>query len=67
MKLHFEKTPIIQALLWAAAILGSAILLKGSEQKENVFFLLLMVSTVSVLTLSGKRSKRCCKDGAQAE
>lgn len=41
--------PILNALLWAAALIGSALLLTGTEHADTVFFLLMTLATISTL------------------
>ncbi len=56
-----SKKPVFQSLLWAAAMLGSAILLRGSEHKESVFLLMLVLATTSLLSNGVGRELRCLK------
>jgi hypothetical protein len=42
---------ITNALLWAAAMIGSALILADSEHSKDMLFLLLSLSTASFLTL----------------
>jgi hypothetical protein len=42
---------ITNALLWAAAMIGSALILKGTEHSEKLLYLLLTLSTTSFLKL----------------
>ncbi len=41
--------PILNALLWAAALIGSALLLTGTEHTDDVFFLLMVLAITSTL------------------
>ena len=46
-------TLITNALLWAAAMIGSSLLLKGTEHSTDMLYLLLTLSTFSVILVSG--------------
>lgn len=46
-----------QALLWAAAMIGSALLLKGTDQADNVFWLLFVLAVAG--TTMGPHSMAC--------
>ena len=61
MKSDSKKT-VSQAILWAAAMIGTALLMKDSEQKESAFLLLLVLATTSMLAM-GKAGDdlRCLK------
>jgi len=43
------KTVITSALLWAAAMIGSSLILRGTEYSEKMLYLLLALSTGSFL------------------
>ncbi|WP_286830481.1 MULTISPECIES: hypothetical protein [Kordiimonas] len=45
------RQEIVQAILWAAALIGSALILKGTEQADKVMWLLFVLAFTS--TLSG--------------
>lgn len=40
---------ILNALLWAAALIGSALMLTGTEHADEVFFLLMVLAITSTL------------------
>jgi len=42
-------TQITNALLWAAAMIGSSVILKGTVYSEKMLYLLLILSTGSIL------------------
>jgi hypothetical protein len=46
---------ITNALLWAAAMIGSSLILKGTEYSTDMLYLLLALSTFSVILLPGGR------------
>ena len=46
---------ITNALLWAAAMIGSSLLLGNSEHSKDMLFLLLTLSTASFLILDENR------------
>ncbi|WP_020397974.1 hypothetical protein [Kordiimonas gwangyangensis] len=57
-----SKQTVFHAILWAAAMIGTAILLRGSENKESVFLMLLVLSSTSVLANGSVRNEwRCLK------
>jgi hypothetical protein len=46
---------IVNALLWAGAMIGSALILKGTEYSEEILLLLLTLSTGSLLITQDSR------------
>lgn len=46
---------IANALLWAAAMIGSSLILAGTEYSEKMLYLLLALSTGSLLLLEDSR------------
>ena len=46
---------IVNALLWAAAIIGSSLILKDTEYSEEMLYLLLTLSTGSLLITQNSR------------
>jgi len=44
-------TQITNALLWAAAMIGSSVILKGTVYSEKMLYLLLALSTGSILII----------------
>lgn len=56
-----KQTPNIlgNEILWAAAMIGSAILLRGTEQAINLFFLLLMLWSGSFIMRQNCRIEFC--------
>ena len=46
---------ITNALLWAAAMIGSSLILAGTEYSEKMLYLLLVLSTGSFLLLEDSR------------
>lgn len=57
-----SKKNVFHAILWAAAMIGGAILLRGSEHKESVFLLMLVLATTSVLANGSVANEwRCLK------
>ncbi|MFC4349077.1 hypothetical protein ACFO5Q_14580 [Kordiimonas lipolytica] len=44
------RQKVTQAILWAAALIGSALLLKGTEQADKVMWLLIVLAATSTLT-----------------
>ena len=46
---------ITNAFLWAAAMIGSSVILKGTEYSTDMLFLLLSLSTASFLILDENR------------
>ncbi|HKI55161.1 MAG TPA: hypothetical protein VJ987_13620, partial [Anaerolineales bacterium] len=56
MKSEKSTTNLItNALLWAAAMIGSSLLLGNSEHSKDMLFLLLTLSTASFLILDENR------------
>jgi hypothetical protein len=47
---------IVNALLWAAAIIGSSLILAGTEYYWDMFYLLMALSTASFLSLEENRN-----------
>ena len=61
MKTDSKKT-ITPAILWAAAMIGTALLLRGTEHKESVFLLMLTLATMNVISNGNVRDEiRCLK------
>jgi len=59
MKVNTRKTLII-ALIWAAAILISSLLLRNSENKEQILgFLIIVSGSYMTLTLNGANKLSC--------
>lgn len=57
LMINRKQLQIQNAILWAAAILASALLLRGIPQgSEVIFFVLVPLSVLSVLSLNGKIS-----------
>jgi len=58
-----RNTRLTNALLWAAAFIGTALILKGTPYADKVFLLMLVLSTTSVLSFGGgsdaKEELRC--------
>lgn len=48
---------VFHALLWAAALIGSALLMKGGENADKMFILLLSLAAIS--TIAPKRALAC--------
>ena len=46
---------IVNALLWAVAMIGSSLILKGTEYSDKMLYLLLTLSVGSVLILEDTR------------
>jgi len=44
---------ITNALLWATAMIGSSVILKGSEYSTDMLYLLLALSTFSIILVPG--------------
>ncbi len=60
------KNPrIAHAILWAAAMIGTALLLRGSEHEKEVFLLLVVLASVSI-TLPNRREKKDCTPSSEA-
>ena len=58
MKLH-KKTQLTQAILWAAALLASSLVLKGSDQAYTVTMLILFpLAVVSILSIRQQFTKQ---------
>lgn len=55
------STMIINSILWAAAMLASAIVLKGSGYYENIFFILFTLWMASFLMLPANREAIECE------
>ncbi|WP_417459995.1 hypothetical protein [Kordiimonas sp.] len=55
---------ITQAILWAAALIGTALILKGSEQSQEVFMLLLVLAAVSTI-VPNKSKKAACRPSSE--
>lgn len=51
MKENFNRLQIGNAILWAAAMIGTALVLRGNEAADNVFMLLFVLSMASTLGL----------------
>lgn len=57
-----SKNTVFQSVLWAAAMIGTALLLRGSEHKESVFLLMLVLATTSLLSNGNIANEwRCLK------
>lgn len=54
-KASFDKT-IINALLWAAVLIASSLIIKDSEQANSLFMILIVASTMSILLPASKKS-----------
>ena len=62
MKANTRKTLII-ALIWAAAILISSLLLRTTEGKEQIIgFLIIVSGSYMALTLNGTNKLSCKKE-----
>ncbi|WP_417449372.1 hypothetical protein [Kordiimonas sp.] len=59
MKTNSKQT-VKQSILWAAAMIGTAILLRGNEASENVFLLLLVLATTSLLAQGAVKNELTC-------
>jgi hypothetical protein len=58
MKLH-KTTQLTQAILWAAAILASSMVLRGSEQAYTVTMLIILpLATISMLSIRQQFTKK---------
>ncbi|MCB9135579.1 MAG: hypothetical protein H6636_09135 [Anaerolineales bacterium] len=55
MKHSKDTTIIVQSLLWAAAIIGAAIILRGTEYAEKIYYLLFMLWFGAFLSLQVSR------------
>lgn len=49
MKSMMKKATISNAILWAAALIGSSLFLRGSSGNEGLVMMLLVLATVSCL------------------
>jgi hypothetical protein len=57
IKLH-KKTQLTQAILWAAALLATSLVLKGSEQAYTGSMLILVpLATMSILSIRQQFTK----------
>jgi hypothetical protein len=57
-----SKQSVFHAILWAAAMIGTALILRGSEQKESVFMLMLVLAATSLLSAGKVQDEwRCLK------
>ena len=52
---------IVNSILWAAAMLASAILLKGSGYYDNIFFVLFTLWMASFLAMPANREVMECE------
>ncbi len=52
-----SRLMVINAMLWAGAILATSIVLKGSEQSEAIFWILLTTSTASFLYFQAENTQ----------
>ncbi|WP_262690133.1 hypothetical protein [Kordiimonas aestuarii] len=59
MKTDSKKT-IIHAILWAAAMIGSAIIMRGSDRAEEIFLLMLVLASTSLLTQGKPQNELRC-------
>jgi len=57
MKLMMKKATISNAILWAAALIGSSLFLRGSSGNEGLVMMLLVLATMSCLQFQ-KLSKK---------
>jgi hypothetical protein len=55
------KIMLVNSILWAAAMLASAILLRGTGYYENIFMLLFTLWLASFLTYEGGRDAMECE------
>lgn len=55
-----SRKALIQPILWAAAIIGSAILLRGTEHAESMFLILLALASTSVIASGNARNDLHC-------
>ncbi|MCG8466344.1 MAG: hypothetical protein MI750_16070 [Xanthomonadales bacterium] len=53
-----KKTIVSNALLWAAAMIGSALLLKDTGGNEGLMMMLLLLGTCSYLQLQSAHSSK---------
>jgi|GEM_PF-1882650 len=52
------RRTVTQSILWAAALIGSALLLKGAEQADEVMWLLFVLAFTSTLSGGGMACER---------
>lgn len=62
-----KSSRVTQAILWAAALIGTSLILRGSDQAKEVFMLLLVLATVSTILPRGNgQTKTDCAPSSKA-